>query len=204
MQWLGLSLIAVCALLCGCGHGGVKAPATLSYTTATAIYTMGVAIAPDNPAGTGGAVTSYSVSPALPAGLSLNAGTGIVSGIPTAVTPKASYTVTALNSEGSTTAALTVTVNDQPPTALTYAAGTAAYTVNAPITENDPANSGGTVISYRVSPALPAGLSLSTATGIISGTPTAAIAAAHCTVTAINSGGSASATLTIAVIGSSA
>ena len=49
-----------------------------------------------------------------------------------------------------------------------------------------------------MTPALPAGLSLSTSTGIISGTPMAATATANYTVTASNTGGSTTATLTIA------
>jgi DNA-binding beta-propeller fold protein YncE len=87
------------------------APAGLAYTTGTAVYTVGTAITPNSPTSTGGAVTAYSVSPALPAGLSLDDDTGIISGTPTAVTAKASYTVTASNATGSTTATLTITVN---------------------------------------------------------------------------------------------
>ena len=200
-KWLGFSLTVVFVLLCGCANNGssVMAPTGLNYAAGTAVYTKGVAIPSDNPTSSGGTATSYSVSPALPAGLALSAITGIVSGTPTVVAANATYTVTASDSAGSTTTALSIMVNDQPPSALSYAAGTAAYTVGVPITANAPTNSGGTVISYTVIPALPAGLSLSTATGIISGTPIAAIAAAHYTVTATNSGGSATAVLIIAV-----
>ena len=84
MQGLGLSLIGVLVLSCGCGQG-TKAPSALSYSTATAVYTKGVQIAPNNPTSSGGAVSSYSVSPALPAGLSLSSTTGIISGPPAAV-----------------------------------------------------------------------------------------------------------------------
>jgi hypothetical protein len=199
LQGLLCSLTAGFVLFCGCGGNGVKAPSALSYTTITSVYTKGVQIAPDSPTSSGGTATAYSVSPALPAGLVLSASTGVVSGTPTAVTAPASYTVTATNSAGSTTATLSITVNDQPPSTFSYATDTAAYTVDAPITENGPTNSGGTVISYSVSPALPAGLSLSATTGIISGTPTAVTALASYTVTATNSGGSATAALSIAV-----
>ena len=87
------------------------APAGLAYTTGTAVYTVGTPITPNSPTSSGGAVTAYSVSPDLPAGLSLDDDTGIISGTPTAVTAKASYTVTASNLTGSTTATLTITVN---------------------------------------------------------------------------------------------
>jgi hypothetical protein len=200
LQGLFCSLTAVFVLLCGCDGSGVKAPSALSYTTSTAVFTKGVAITPDSPRSSGGAVTSYSVSPALPAGLVLSASTGIVSGTPTVVAATGSYTVTASDSAGSATATLSITVNDQPPSALSYTPGTAIYPEGAQIAPNVPANSGGTVISYSVSPALPAGLNLSAITGIISGDPTAAAAAASYTVTAINSGGSATAVLNITVM----
>ena len=157
MQGLGLSLTGVLVFSCGCGQS-TKAPSALSYSTATAVYTKGVPIAPNSPTTAGGAVTSYSVSPALPAGLSLGSTTGIISGTPTALTALASYTVTASNSAGSTTATLTITVNDQPPSALNYTPGSAIYTKGTQIAPNLPTSSGGAVISYSVSPALPAGL----------------------------------------------
>ncbi|MDR3726340.1 MAG: putative Ig domain-containing protein [Terracidiphilus sp.] len=202
MQGLVFSLTAGLVLLCGCGNHGssVKAPAALSYTTATAVYTKGSQITPNVPTVSGGAVVSYSVSPALPAGLILNTSTGIVVGTPTTVAATATYTIAAINTAGSTTATLSITVNDQPPAALSYATQTAIYPQGAQIAPNTPANSGGTVIAYSVSPALPAGLSLSAATGIISGAPTAVTAAASYTVTATNSGGSATDALSITVM----
>ncbi len=53
--------------------------------------------------------------------------------------------------------------------------------------------------AYTITPALPAGLSFDGATGTISGTPTAASAATTYTVTVANSGGSSTATISIAV-----
>ncbi len=57
----------------------------------------------------------------------------------------------------------------------------------------------GTVSAYAISPQLPAGLALSTSTGVISGTPTAVSATAAYTVTASNSSGSTTTHLQIAV-----
>ena len=62
------------------------------------------------PSASGGPVTSWSVSPSLPAGLSLDTSTGEISGTPTAVTSSATYTVTASNTGGSDTATLTIVV----------------------------------------------------------------------------------------------
>jgi DNA-binding beta-propeller fold protein YncE len=130
----------------------------------------------------------------------MSSSTGIVSGTPTVAAAAASYTVAASNSAGSTTAVLSITVNDQPPSALSYSTDPAIYTEGVQIAPNSPTNTGGTAISYSVSPALPAGLSLSTVTGIVSGDPTAVTAAANYTVTAVNSGGAATAVLNIAVM----
>jgi hypothetical protein len=84
-----------------------EAPSNLVYTPSTITATMGTALTPVVPKVTG-IVTSYSVSPALPAGLSLSSSTGAISGTPTAVTTQANYIVTALDSAGSTTATLQI------------------------------------------------------------------------------------------------
>jgi hypothetical protein len=81
MRRLGFSLTAVLVLLCGCGHGGGSGPAsiTLNYSQPTAVFVKGVAITVVTPISSGGTLTGYSVSPALPAGLSLNSSTGVIS-----------------------------------------------------------------------------------------------------------------------------
>lgn len=61
-----------------------------------------------------GTVTGYSVAPALPAGLSVDPGSGTISGTPTVGTPEAIYTVTASNSAGSAKFPLDLTVADGP------------------------------------------------------------------------------------------
>ena len=60
-------------------------------------------------------ILGYSVSPALPAGLSLNIATGEISGTPTALSTNTTYTITASNSGGSSVAYVNVTVNDAAP-----------------------------------------------------------------------------------------
>jgi hypothetical protein len=200
-RWLGISFLMMFVFLWGCGNNGGsnKTATVINYTSATAVYTKGVAITPDNPTVSGGSVAGYAVTPSLPAGLILNASTGVMSGTPTTVAAKETYTVTAFGSSGTAAVTVTITVNDQAPSALTYAAGIATYTVAVPITPNNPANAGGTVTSYSVSPAVPAGLNFSTTTGVIRGVPTAAAAAARYTITATNTGGSTTAAVTIAV-----
>lgn len=119
IQRIVFFMTIVLLLLLGCNNGGVdvasQPPSTLSYTTDTAVYTKGVLIASNNPTSTGGEVSSYSVNPDLPAGLSLVSSTGIISGTPTAVTATTSYTVTASNAAGSLTTTLSITVIDADP-----------------------------------------------------------------------------------------
>ena len=86
------------------------APMSLAYLSNPATYTQGTAIPNNTPTNSGGAVVSYSVLPALPAGLTLNPVTGVISGTPTAVTPASSYSVTATNTGGSTSTLLSITV----------------------------------------------------------------------------------------------
>lgn len=175
------------------------APTSLSYTTDFIYYTKGVAIPLNNPTSSGGAVASYSVSPALPTGLSFNTTTGVISGTPTIITSASTYTVTATNTGGSTTKALTIAVNDVAPMALVYLFSPVVTTKNTAIMDNTPTSLGGSVASYSVSPALPTGISLNTTTGVISGTPTVLSTATDYTITATNSGGSTSATINLTV-----
>jgi uncharacterized repeat protein (TIGR01451 family) len=175
------------------------APTGLVYASMTPAYTKGVAITQNVPSSAGGLPTFFSVTPTLPLGLTLNGGTGVISGTPNTLTGSADYTVTASNTGGSTTAILTITVNDAAPTGLTYASGTATYTLGMAIAQNSPSNGGGVVTAFSVSPSLPQGLSLNSATGVITGTPTAITGGSAYTVTASNSGGSTTATLTIIV-----
>jgi hypothetical protein len=198
MRALGVSLVSGCFLLFGCGQGGLQPPLSLSYSAVTAVYTLGVTIAPNSPISTGGMINAFSVSPALPPGLRLSPITGVISGTPTFLAAQANYTVTASNSSGHATSALIITVNDRAPSTLTYTSESVVYPIHMPIAPNSPNNSGGMAPLYSVSPALPPGLNLSAATGVISGTPLIATAEADYVVTASDSGGAAIATLTLA------
>jgi hypothetical protein len=136
-----------------------------------------------------GNATSYSISPALPAGLSLDTTTGIISGTPSTVTATATYTVTATNSGGNTTFGIVITVNDIAPNSLLYPSPN-VFTKNLIIPVLLPTVSGGTTTTFTVVPDLPDGLSLNPQTGAISGIPTTITPTAIYTITATNSGGS--------------
>ena len=145
-------------------------------------------------------MTGYAVSPSLPSGLSLDAGTGVISGTPAAAAPVAAYTVTASNGSGSTTASLTLTVAPRsPPAGLAYSTNPATYTVGTAIAPNTPSSTGGAITSYAVAPPLPSGIALDPVTGVLSGTPVAAAATAAYTVTGANSDGNTNVSLTLTV-----
>jgi Putative Ig domain/Concanavalin A-like lectin/glucanases superfamily len=88
---------------------GAGAPTALSYATNPLSVAHGGPISSDNPSVTG-TPTRYTVSPALPTGLSISASTGDITGTPTSVTAMATYTVMAANATGATTVALVITI----------------------------------------------------------------------------------------------
>ena len=177
----------------------VVAPSNLVYSTNPAVYTKGTAITPNTPTNSGGAVVSYSINQALPAGLNFSTTTGVISGTPTVVSATTNYTVTATNSGGSTNANVSIQVTDLEPANLTYSTNPAVYTKGTAITPNVPSSSGGAVVSYFITPLLPAGLSINSSTGIISGTPTVVWGTTIHTVVANNSAGGTEASLSIRV-----
>ncbi|RTY95910.1 CotH kinase family protein [Flavobacterium sp. GT3R68] len=177
---------------------GTVLPATfnVSYTSPN-VFTKGSAITNLTPTASG-PVLSYSVAPSLPTGLSLNTSTGVISGTPTTVAPMATYVVTATHSGGSANANVVITVNDVAPSSLSYSSPN-VYTKGSAITPLNPSVSGGTVITYAVSPPLPQGITLNPSTGVISGTPTETAGMTTYQVSASNSGGSDNADVVITV-----
>jgi hypothetical protein len=171
------------------------ATATFSLTVngaVTAAQTIGATTLSQNHAatsftpiiGSGGTGTLiYSVSPTLPAGLSLNSATGTITGTPTVVSGATTYTVTVTDANGATaTATFVLTINGA--VTATQAIPTSVLAVYQAVTFSPVVGTGGTSpITYRVSPTLPAGLNLNSNTGAVAGTPTAISTATTYTVT---------------------
>lgn len=137
------------------------------------------------------AVDSYSAS-GLPAGLTLNAATGQISGTPTSAGTTA-VTITASNVTGNDSRVVSFVINPPSPvvTSAAAASGRVATAFSFAVAASN------TPTSYAAV-GLPPGLSLASGTGVISGTPTQA-GVYDVTVTATNAGGSGSSTLQITI-----
>ncbi|VWB42369.1 putative Ig domain-containing protein [Burkholderia lata] len=217
---IGRKLWPACGLvlavsLTGCGGGdgsgdqnvsrttdsAVVSPAGLSYLMPVAVYRVGESITPNTPSSSGSAITIYSISPALPAGLVQDPRTGVISGVPSTVASSEIYTVTGNNAQGSVTARMQIEVKPLTvaPAAIAYGNEAIILTAGKAVTGIVPVTSGGGAAQFTISPPLPSGLALDPATGAIVGTPTAATGPASYRVTGSNSAGNATTQFTLEV-----
>lgn len=169
----------------------------ISYTTPVT-YTVGTAITANTPTNTGGAITSFSISPGLSAGLSFNTSTGSITGTPTAVQSATNYTVVAFGTGGNDTTTVNITMRINAPH-ISYFPPIRVLIKNNPYSIS-PTNTGGVASSWSITGTLPTGLSFSTSTGIIGGTPTAVHTIQTYSITATNATGSDSTPLILTVI----
>jgi hypothetical protein len=181
-----------------CACNDQPAPSGFSYA-GPHTFNECVAITPLNPSVTN-YVGYYSVSPALPSGLSLNPTTGQISGTPAngsqqAATP---HIVSANNAGGTINDTVNITINAPAPSGLSYPLSDYTFNQNEAITAQSPTVTG-CVTSWSINQALPTGLSFSTSTGVISGTPTVASGETTYTITATNGAGSTNVMIDITV-----
>ena len=148
---------------------------------------------------TGGYVSSFSISPSAPAGMLFSSVTGTLSGKPKSLQLATVYTVTATNDSGSASQEfeLSVTRTGSDPSfvlsvssQLVNQGSAAGFTVSS---------TGGPITRFSISPDAPAGMSLNTSTGVLSGSPTSAQLATTYTVTGSNSFASVTRTYVLTV-----
>ena len=140
----------------------------------------------------------FVISPTLPAGLTMNSSTGVVSGTPTASSVASNYTVTV--SDGATSATATITIAVSGTATLSPGTQTVTGRVGAAITATTAFTSTGLGTRYfSIAPALPAGLVFSSSTGVLSGTATAAKGATTYVVTAADGTNYAVATMRLTI-----
>jgi Putative Ig domain len=189
-QWTTTLILALLTVACGGGGNPARTSAPPSSTTqppagpppplvpsdfvlqypGPQVFTVGVRVDSDVPVLNYRGANIAWTSPPLPAGLSVNADTGVISGTPGAVTPAASYTISVFNDMGGTAQApVVIEVNDGP----FFYSSPAILAAGAAMTPLSPRGASGTA-SYSVAPSLPAGLAIDPATGVISGTPASA------------------------------
>lgn len=193
--------------------------ATNSKGAANRTFTLNVARQPVAPAFTTGATLAggllgeaysqtiaasgypdptYTVtSGTLPAGLNLNATTGVLSGTPTA-TGQSTFAVTATSSAGTANRTFTLQINAKP---VINTASLASGTINQSYSQS--LNVSGVPTPTVSVTGLPAGLSYNSGTGTISGTPTA-FGSFNVNVDATNSVGGAARSYTLTIAGQAA
>ncbi|MBP9912338.1 MAG: putative Ig domain-containing protein [Opitutaceae bacterium] len=208
----GLSVNTGSGAITGTPSGSGTTNSTISATNAggTGSATLVFTIAAAAPAitssltksGTVGTSLSYSItgsnSPTsygatgLPAGLSVNTGTGAITGTPSA-SGTTNATISATNASGTGSATLVFTINPAAPviTSALTKSGVVNTSLSYSITgSNSPTSYGAT--------GLPAGLSVNTSSGAITGTPTAS-GTTNATISATNATGTGSDTLVFTI-----
>jgi hypothetical protein len=140
----------------------------------------------------------FAVSPSLPAGLSLNTSTGVISGTPTESAVATDFTVTATDGTSSATAKVTITVIGT--ATISPATQTVTGRVGAAITATSAYTDSNLGAKYfSITPALPTGMSFNSTTGVLSGTPSESKAATTYVVTASDGSQYANATIRVTI-----
>ena len=173
-------------------------PNDLSMTNNTASSDL-----PLSPTITGsGEVVSWSISPSVPSGLAFDTSNGTLSGTPTELQTRTMYTITATNTGGTATAYINITIVDEVPT-IAYSPNDLNMTNNTASIDLPllPTITGsGEIMSWAISPSVPSGLAFDASNGTLSGTPTELLTRSMFTITATNTGGTATAYINITIV----
>ena len=174
MAMIGLCSIGFVAVpLSGTSVSAESAP-VFTLSTNVGSVTQCATLAGYTITSTGGAITSYAISPAAPNGLMFSTTTGQLSGRPEVVTASSVYAITGTNSAGSLTKYFTLTVGAPTAIGIYPTCQKVVGQVGVALTPTTKYSDIGipSEFNFTISPALPAGLKIDEFTGVISGTPT--------------------------------
>jgi hypothetical protein len=138
---------------------------TVSYADTTYVFLLGQPINDIIKTGTTGFITSFSISPGLPAGLLFNTTTGRISGTPLVATPETEYVITATGPGGTGTDTIRIATAVNAPV-IAFALDSVTFVRGAAITTFRPVNTGGPISGWSISLGSN-GLSLTANTGLL-------------------------------------
>jgi hypothetical protein len=160
------------------GQGSVAT--SFMYTPSNVTLSSGSMMTPMQPWASPGSATlsNFTVSPSLPATLTLNQNTGAITGMPSGTQSQTSYVVSATNTSSQTlTTTIQITISagggGGGAIATSFSYMPLSLTQNTQMAPSSPTVMpyNGTLTNYMVSPMLPTGLTLSNSTGAITGMP---------------------------------
>jgi hypothetical protein len=182
----------------------VSNPPVLAYAQPAYSFLMGSTIEPLRPTNTGGPIIAWAIRPAANGktigantGLQFNSTTGRITGTPIYFTPPTDYIIVATALGGAQDSAVVSIATTTPAPVLSYPDTNIVWTVGIAISPLRRTQVTGTVLSYSIAPSLPSGLTLNPTTGVIFGTPVAAVTATSYVISAYGPGGVGSDSVTI-------
>ena len=174
----------------------LEPPVDLSYNPFNITLVRNVTMNPLLPSVSGGNVSNWAITPALPLGLAF--ADGVISGTPEVNMTTTMYTVWANTSGGATSTTVNITVLE-PAVDFLYSTNNLILTRTEAMNATSPMfGTDARAETWAIFPALPTGLNF--ANGTVSGTPEVNMTATVFTVYANNSAGSTTAFLTITVL----
>ena len=128
-----------------------QTPSNIIYSPHDIGLTKGSAMSTNTPSVSGGAVTSWEISPSIASlGLAFSSSNGAISGTPnTLQTTAVTYTIWANNSGGSASTTVNITVDDVAPNSIVYSSHDLTLIKGSAMSTTTPAVSGGSVSTWE-------------------------------------------------------